>query len=125
MRILIVSILLFLSTSCSSSKKSSSNLSETSEPKVMFDSDFDHSLIHGKWLTNSKRDKKNWLNFRENGFVLYDDGRFLKYNLEDNVILIYGKERVYKAFVKELNGKKLIAVLGDPNTGERITYYRP
>ncbi|AGC77228.1 hypothetical protein LX97_01535 [Nonlabens dokdonensis] len=102
--------------SCGTSKS-------TVEKEVMFTGqEFDMDLFKGKWLTNGKKNKKEYSIFREDFQVENNKNQVFPYQLKKDSIFVYKNSKRYFGRLIKLNEKEVFILWGDQ---EAITYYRP
>ncbi len=106
--------LLILLFSCNSNKS-------ISDPIVFSNQEFDLEMLSGKWLINSKYDFENFVIFYENFHALYDDKRYVPYELKKDSIFIFFKNTTAKGRLIKLTKSEVDILWGDR---ERIKYYR-
>jgi len=107
-------LLLILSFSCNSNKN-------INNPVVFSNQKFDLEMLKGKWLTHSKYDLENFIIFYENFYALYDDKRYVPYELKKDSIFIYFKNTTAKGRLIKLTEREVDILWGN---SERIKYYR-
>lgn len=102
--------------SCSTSKS-------TVEKDIVFSGqEFDMELFKGKWLTNGRRNKKQFSIYRENYTVEYADRRVLPFEIKKDSIFILSNDKTFSGRLIHLDSITVSILWGNR---ESITYYRP